>query len=486
MDIEVSIENISVIKMSRNPRRQTIYIPKQKRGGLDFDDESIMEETYTEQDATKYFLKELEEKEKQALQKATEYEKEKEYEKELQKSVKREKVQFQFIDSPEQSRYSIAPISKRKVYEFEDRSIEKGALGNYLFIKYLEGIKNIKNVCFLNTNLDLSIDAIKLFYDFPKLGIVLPKESLKDWKLAESVFKNTPLYQRYKNTLNLIDENFYDFKRILRFTDRGPGLTKNVVMEDFIQKKKVPIFEKYIYELLSNLLDSQLMKIDLSDDPPRLIFPYEKQLNDCLKSGKRYIIFFLRLAFEESAHANMIVIDTKDKTMERYEPNGLDVGFYDNKVVDKILQDYFGDKFNYLGPDDFCKEGIQDIFESKTYQKYYFDGFCKTWSFIYAYFRIMYGERKDRKTLSKDLKDLVIKMAKRYYEILYGKELPEEYTEDYDFVIEFLYEYIPEIVNKGKDEIDKINRELGTNLILDGRTIHSVAKIDSQSKDSFS
>ena len=342
-------------------------------------------------------------------------------------------------------------------------------------MKYLQNVKKVKNTCFIIPDFDLSLDAIRLFFEFPKLGIVLPKESLTNWKLSEPVFKNTKLYETYKNTLGLVEENFGDFHHYLKFWERGPRLNKNIKIEDKINKRKVSIYDKLIFTLFLQLMNSQIPMIDLTDSKPLFTFYPEDKLEKCLKGNKRYIIFFFTLIFDKDAHANMIVIDTKDKIVERYEPHGAQVSFYEHKVVDKILSGYFK-KFglDYLGPEDFCKEGIQTIFEGETGETYNFEGFCQTWSFIYAYFKTIFGEKKDRKTFARDLKDLVLKMAKRYYEILYQMEkFPEMETEDYDFVIEFLYEYIPELVKTGNEEIDKINQILGTDLVLEGRTVHT-------------
>lgn len=216
------------------------------------------------------------------------------------------------------------------------------------------------------------------------------------------------------------------------------------------------------------------MKIDFRKGQPIFRFPLKKQLEKCIEENKRFIILYLHIFFgTNQGHANMIVIDTKEKTVERYEPNGIDIKFYDSNKVDKILEEYFKGQFEYLGPEDFCTEGIQDIFESETIDIYKFEGFCQTWSFIYAYFKILYGEQKDKETLVDDLKDLVIKMASKYYSLLYNLNEEQFEFEDYDFVIEFLYEYIPEIVKKGSLEIQKINTELGTDLVLEGRTLHT-------------
>jgi hypothetical protein len=45
--------------------------------------------------------------------------------------------------------------------------------------------------------------------------------------------------------------------------------------------------------------------------------------------------------------------------------------------------------------------------------------------------------------------------------------------ENYNFVIEFIYDYIPKILQGAESEIEKINQRLGTKLIYKGRTIYA-------------
>ncbi len=216
-----------------------------------------------------------------------------------------------------------------------------------------------------------------------------------------------------------------------------------------ISKKTIYFYDKNIYNLLLDLLYSQIFSIDTSKKK-EFSFPYAKQLEECLKSNKRYIVFYLSLFIEDSGNANMIIIDTKNHTIERYEPQGIDPGFYDTKMVDKMMKDYFEPNFSYKGPDDFCLSGLQEVMEENTMYKYNFEGFCKTWSFLYALMRLIVGDEMDLQNFNKNLRDLVLHFAKEYFEIEHGKKITHQ---NCDFV--------------------KMNDRLDTRLVLKGKTIYS-------------
>jgi hypothetical protein len=113
---------------------------------------------------------------------------------------------------------------------------------------------------------------------------------------------------------------------------------------------------------------------------------------------------------------------------------------------------------------------MQEVMEENTMYKYNFEGFCKTWSFLYALMRLIVGDEMDLQNFNKNLRDLVLHFAKEYFEIEHGKKITPQ---NYDFVIEFLYDYIPRIVAIGKEYIQKMNDRLDTRLVLKGKTIYS-------------
>lgn len=454
----------------RSLRRQGVYAPGNREEKIKSMERKEKEERQA-REFTEKMLEQIQEQESKVMEKTLAQEKEKEKLEYLKKRTQREKIPFEFISRPSGSKFSIAPLFS-ETNDVEFREIEKTSIGNYIFLRYLEkDSPNKQDACFIYPNLDLIIEAIQLFYMFPKANIVLPSEALNDWNKAEKVMrKNKQIYDIYTRTKDLVAANLFLFKKYLRLTVNGSTIGYNTTIYDENLDKKVPAYDKLLFSLIKGVLRNQNFLLDFSEDPPRLSFPLEDQLEKCIQDNKRYIITFLTIEKDVDAHANMVIFDTKEMIMERYEPHGLDTDFYDKKIADDIMKQFAQrHNFKYLGPDDFCITGLQDVIESSTMDVYHFEGFCKTWSFLYALFRLGFSDEMDRKTVNDNLKDIMLQLAKAFIEDKYKKEIQPL---DYNFVIEFLYDYLPEILESGKEYIEKINKELKTNLELRGKTIY--------------
>jgi hypothetical protein len=367
---------------------------------------------------------------------------------------------WKYIQKPSPSRLTVSPPSGKK-YIYSDRSIEKIVFGDYLLLRYL--MKNTKEACFIYPDLPLSIDAIQLFYDMKENNIPFRSTILQDWKKAYPLVKDIPeLRKKYERTFPIVSKNLSAIQNILKFNENGPRLTRDV-----------RVYDKLIYILLEELMNQQRIELDTTSNE-KFTIPYEYRLQNCLESGKRYIVFFIRLKIkEDSLHANMMILDTKKKTAERFEPQGMEHDFYDSEFVDKKIATYFQKiGYQYIGPSEMCPYGVQTIVESYTMDKYEFSGFCKTWSFLYAFIRLKIDEL-DRNTITENMNLLVRELAKEYFDTQYNRRISVKDEKDYDFVIEFLYDYIPNILQEGKEDIEMINQTLGTHIILEGRTLHT-------------
>jgi hypothetical protein len=371
---------------------------------------------------------------------------------------KKKSIEWKFIPKPSPSRLTIAPEGGKK-YLVSDRTIEKIVFGDYFMIQYL--IKNTKNACFLYPDLILSAEAIKFIYDLKDLGIPFPN----DWKdLKTELTQNHPnLLKEYEKTRFVIEDNFNEIRSALKPNVNGPRL-----------ERSEPHYHRLIYRLIERMMNKQRIEFDTSGKDAFEI-PYFDRFEKCIQGKNRYIVFFLRLKTSDGYHANMILVDKKDKTVERFEPQGSEHGFYDNQVVDDQLKSYFQKMgYTYIDPTSMmCPYGVQDIIETyDVTDKYKISGFCKMWSFLYALFRLSFN-KVDQNTLVNHMEELVKKTAKTYLKQRFQKKISAEEYEDYDFVIEFLYDYIPSILEEGKNDLNKVNQMLGTNIILEGRMLYS-------------
>lgn len=62
-------------------------------------------------------------------------------------------------------------------------------------------------------------------------------------------------------------------------------------------------------------------------------------------------------------------------------------------------------------------------------------------------------------------------MAIQNYEEKYPPLKKEEYDSP-DFILEFMFDYIPEVLKDFQKDLDIINKKFDTNLMLKGRTIY--------------
>jgi hypothetical protein len=372
--------------------------------------------------------------------------------KEEENLSKRKNIQWKYIKPPSATRQTLIPKSQENVLL---TSIEKKAIGDYFYMNYLE--KTTQNICFIAPNLDDAIDAIRLVYLIQKEGI----EFQTNWGKMDPFIKNTKLYSLYQKTFSWIAENYDVFVEALEINEKGPKIPSNNN-------------ERIIF-LINYLLERNRTRIDVINKY-KMTFPDIDQLKKCLKQkDKRYIVFFLKFILKAGGHANMIIIDKENKMVERFEPLGLNHRHYNEKIVNEILTNLFQKMgYEYIGPVNLCPLGVQTDVDKMVIKQYHYTGFCQTWSFLYALFRLTYGDEIDPKTLSEKMLEYTKTIAQEYIQEQYGKTLEESENQELEsrkMITEFFYDFIPEILDYGKEEIEKINKTFGTNLELDGRSI---------------
>jgi hypothetical protein len=133
---------------------------------------------------------------------------------------------------------------------------------------------------------------------------------------------------------------------------------------------------------------------------PKDFWKFYNKCNGC----KRFIVFPFGFSCKEVSHANYIIYDTQNKSMERFEPYGDIKNFINYKNikclmvdVDRELQKLFKNKFgddyikHYYKPLDYMhKIGFQKIQESEIDEMKHSDpeGFCTSWCIWYADLRL--------------------------------------------------------------------------------------------------
>ena len=221
----------------------------------------------------------------------------------------------------------------------------------------------------------------KLTQKQKKMNIVdVPLSSKKSLGSKASIGNINYHYQKYYNT-------FTFFKKIIQ---RNEKLKKSVcipnVGKDWMQSfLKVHFFNRVT--ATKSYLDS-VKPVDVYESKDRFI----SEINKCM--SHRFIPISLEIITPESGtHANIILIDTKKKTVELFEPHGardndselesISRAYY---KVSRNIHRFFKMNFpglRYIPPNKYePEEGLQMKLDA-------FSGLCVTWAILYLHYRIL-------------------------------------------------------------------------------------------------
>jgi hypothetical protein len=163
-----------------------------------------------------------------------------------------------------------------------------------------------------------------------------------------------------------------------------------------------------------------LKNIELRNEKENIKIIYDL-VKVCENAGKRFFVCTVMLIVpgKPGSHANIIVIDLKEKTIELFEPHGkrTELSTLDSlegayHISDKLLKKMFKDilpKYRYISPQTYLPTyGLQARIDAYT-------GLCVTWSIMYVHYRLL-NPNINRKTLvrymSKLSKNFLLKYAK--------------------------------------------------------------------------
>ena len=215
-------------------------------------------------------------------------------------------------------------------------------------------------------------------------------------------------------------DNIFDFFKILKKDNKINNMLcfpheKNDWLNTFIK----------INLNTENVKRSELVlkNIELRNEKENIKIIYDL-VKVCENEGKRFFICTVMLIVpgKPGSHANIIVIDLKEKTIELFEPHGkrTELSTLDSlegayHISDKLLKKMFKDilpKYRYISPQTYLPTyGLQARIDSYT-------GLCVTWSIMYVHYRLL-NPNINRKTLvrhmSKLSKNFLLKYA-RYIE----------------------------------------------------------------------
>lgn len=145
----------------------------------------------------------------------------------------------------------------------------------------------------------------------------------------------------------------------------------------------------------------------------------------------RYLLIPFFLLFDEGtkSHANSLMYDVVNETLERFEPHGSFTSYYDGFDVDRKITEFFRQEFpdfpvKYISPIDVCPtDGFQTL-QCREACKSDSEpgGFCAIWSSWYMYMRVKNPGKTQEEVIYLALKKFktdkisMHQFIRRYYE----------------------------------------------------------------------
>lgn len=169
-------------------------------------------------------------------------------------------------------------------------------------------------------------------------------------------------------------------------------------------------YTNFLYELSPYLI---VWRSDTSYYIDKYMHLYVKKL--LLSNKIRFIYFKLTLVASSSGtHANILLYDKKNNTMERFDPYGY-IPYLDIDKLDSILHDYFNNifpkNFKYYSPKDYMGEiSFQTISNDGEYSvKRLGDpiGYCLAWTFWYIDMRLNNPDMHPKKLVAEAIDKIV-------------------------------------------------------------------------------
>jgi len=132
------------------------------------------------------------------------------------------------------------------------------------------------------------------------------------------------------------------------------------------------------------------------------------KIKKCIDDKKRFIIIRIAIYFSYGAHANLLIYDTVNKTLERFEPHGSYHDYettytdLDDKII-KLFKDNLGKDSvkQYYKPLDYCPTVIFQALEKTSKKEGDPGGFCAVWCLWYADLRLANPDLSREKLIDK-------------------------------------------------------------------------------------
>lgn len=195
---------------------------------------------------------------------------------------------------------------------------------------------------------------------------------------------------------------------------------------------------------------------------------FRKLFEKCLQKNSEYIAIPFLFHLEECPHANILIVDTENKTVERFEPQGT-ITYTPRftcpqSFADEELSEFFSEyNYQYLSPKDICPLiGPQEEYEKQKGLRQE-EGYCVTWSMIYANLRL------ENLSESKEIvRNMTNDITKYMMDIFRDRKVE---MKSYELIDIYFQDRLNILMKYFQENLDKINHTFGSTLQIDQRSL---------------
>jgi len=267
-----------------------------------------------------------------------------------------------------------------------------------------------------------------------------PDNNLNNWI---GFYKSQPEYAEPDDKIN-IDSNPYSHATLFQAKFKDVGVfsmyLKNTYKDLLVPNMKSYTINNLTFDNTFPFSDDMLSKepvfpwvISYYSENEYYVHPYLNNLINAERreGGKRYAAVFLSLIYDKMLHANILIYDFKNMTVERFEPYGNSSNI--ENMVDDILEEEltWNTGLKYLRPKEYLPyAGFQTLSDENNPSNKKagdFGGFCLAWCLWYLETRIK-NPTVDPKTLVSKLIQKILNSDLKFNEYIrnYSNKINEK------------------------------------------------------------
>tara|TARA_B100000902_G_C27146093_1_gene831186 strand:+ start:172 stop:999 length:828 start_codon:yes stop_codon:yes gene_type:complete len=198
--------------------------------------------------------------------------------------------------------------------------------------------------------------------------------------------KNSKKTKKTKKTVKIIDIPFSKYK------SKGTRATLGNIRFNYQEYRNILLFFHFMDKKIINNINYNNPILTLVSDGQRIYTEYIPEFN----LGKKFSIIIVNLKTEEGNHANIILVNNNNNTIEYYEPHGYrrnkqseiagNKGIYNKKV--KVLKGIFSILLPSHSFIDVVSMNKKTSFQTELDPDEH-SGFCVIWCILFIHYRLL-------------------------------------------------------------------------------------------------